>query len=162
MRRVEEIRNKKRRGGRKAPAELDEHDFLAAQAEIEAPPEDEVEGTFAPGEESADGPGHGALSADDALGLYLQQMGNIPMLNRAEETELARRLEKARARYRRAALSSWPVLARLVEVFARVQAGGLALDRVIDVVPSLGLTAEQVAARLPQQLEALRALQREA
>src|SRR5262245_9878109 len=41
---------------------------------------------------------------DDALGLYLRQMGAIPLLNRQQELDLARRLERARTRYRRAAL----------------------------------------------------------
>jgi RNA polymerase primary sigma factor len=162
MRRVEEVRRKKRRGGQKAPAELDQHGLLAAEGDFAPAPEGEFEGTFTPGEEDSAGPSNDNLSADDALGLYLQQMGSIPMLNREAETELAGRLERARARYRRAALSSWTVLARLVETFERTRAGGLALDRVIDAVPSRGLTAEAVAARLPRSLEALRALRREA
>src|SRR5262245_18925815 len=53
------------------------------------------------------------LSPDDALGLYLKQMGSIPMLSRTQETELAERLELARRRYRRAALSCWAVLAHV-------------------------------------------------
>src|SRR5947209_3486978 len=39
---------------------------------------------------------------DDALGLYLRQMGAIPLLDRDEERELAERLEFRRTRYRRA------------------------------------------------------------
>src|SRR5262245_46823356 len=63
---------------------------------------------------------------DDALGLYLRQMGAIPLLNRTEELALARRLETTRQRYRRAALSTWLTLGRVVETFERVQAGKLA------------------------------------
>src|SRR6516162_9029057 len=44
---------------------------------------------------------------DDALGLYLRQMGSIPLLNRQQELSLAQRLERARRRYRRAALANW-------------------------------------------------------
>ena len=44
---------------------------------------------------------------DDALGLYLRQMGSIPLLTREQELTLARRLETARRRYRRAILFSW-------------------------------------------------------
>src|SRR5688500_16730904 len=40
---------------------------------------------------------------DDALGLYLRQMGAIPLLNREQELSLARRLETARKRFRKAA-----------------------------------------------------------
>ena len=53
-------------------------------------------------------------SADDALGLYLKQMGAIPLLNRKQELELAQRLETVRSRFRHAALSSWYVLGRVL------------------------------------------------
>src|SRR5215468_10889240 len=39
---------------------------------------------------------------DDTLGLYLRQMGSIPLLNRKQELDLAQRLETARKRYRHA------------------------------------------------------------
>src|SRR5205823_3073752 len=59
--------------------------------------------------------------ADDALTLYLHQMGAISLLSRDKELELARRLEAARARYRHAVLFSWPVLGRLVEKFEQAR-----------------------------------------
>src|ERR1700730_7355579 len=36
---------------------------------------------------------------DDALGLYLRQMGAIPLLSRDQELSLAKRLEISRSRY---------------------------------------------------------------
>ena len=53
-------------------------------------------------------------SADDPLGLYLRQMGSIPLLSRQEELALAQQLETARRRYRRAALSCWLVIRHVV------------------------------------------------
>ena len=103
-----------------------------------------------------------SASAEDALGLYLKQMGAIPMLNRQQELELARKLEALRGRYRRAALYNWGVIAQAVDTFERVQAGGLPLERQIDVVPSLELTAERIRKRLPRHLRRLRALLDEA
>jgi RNA polymerase primary sigma factor len=94
-------------------------------------------------------------SADDALGLYLKQMGAIPLLNRKQELELAQRLEAARSRFRHAALSSWYVLGRVVETFERVKAGRLALDPTIDVVTSLNLSRERILGRIPGHLRAL-------
>src|SRR5512145_3346731 len=47
---------------------------------------------------------------DDSLGLYLRQMGAIPLLNRDQELALARKLERARSRFRRAVLSNWITL----------------------------------------------------
>jgi RNA polymerase primary sigma factor len=107
---------------------------------------------------AADAGDEGPNSPDDALGLYLRQMGAIPLLNREQELTLARRLELARKRYRHAALCSWEILARVVETFERIQAGTLAVDPSIDVVSSLGLTRENILARLPHNLRTLHKL----
>jgi RNA polymerase primary sigma factor len=95
-------------------------------------------------------------SPDDALGLYLRQMGAIPLLNREQELTLARRLERLRQRFRHAAFCSWEILGRVVETFDRIKAGTLAVDPNIDVVGSLGLTRENILARLPYHVRTLR------
>jgi RNA polymerase primary sigma factor len=92
---------------------------------------------------------------DDALGLYLRQMGAIPLLNREQELKLARELETARTRFRRSALSNWLTLSRVVDTMRRVQAGQLAIDPTIDVVTSLGLSRDRILARLPHNLRTL-------
>ena len=99
---------------------------------------------------------------DDTLGLYLRQMGAIPLLNRKEELDLSQRLETARKRYRHAALLSVYVLSRVQSTFERVQAGQLAVDPTIDVVTSLGLSREKILARMPHNLRTLRHLLDEA
>ncbi len=96
---------------------------------------------------------------DDSLGLYLRQMGAIPLLTRQEELTLARRLEHARKRFRVASLWGWPIIDRVVEMFAQVQAGQLAVDPTIDVVNSLGLSREQILSRMPHNLRTLRQVQ---
>src|SRR5262245_52385108 len=50
---------------------------------------------------------------DGALGLYLRQMGAIPLLSRQEELALATRLEQVRTRYRHAVLLNWSILQRV-------------------------------------------------
>src|SRR5437879_8739917 len=95
---------------------------------------------------------------DDTLGLYLRQMGAIPLLNRKEELDLSQRLETARKRYRHAALLSVYVLDRVRSTFERVQAGQLAVDPTIDVVTSLGISREKILARMPYNLRTLRHL----
>jgi RNA polymerase primary sigma factor len=121
----------------------------------------------ADGEELGAGPEDSAASAveadegqspDDALGLYLRQMGAIPLLTRDQELSLAQRLERARMRYRRAALCTWVVLRHVVETFERVRAGKLPVDPTIDVVTSLGLTREHILSRMPYNLRTLRRL----
>jgi RNA polymerase primary sigma factor len=98
------------------------------------------------------------VSTTDPFGLYLRQMGSIPMLNRQEERELTARLERLRRRFRRAALWSAGVLARVVDTFERIHAGGLPLERHIDEVPSLELTAERIRSQLGRYLRKLREL----
>jgi RNA polymerase primary sigma factor len=98
----------------------------------------------------------GGNSPDDALGLYLRQMGAIPLLNREQELRLARRLEFLRQRYRRAILSSWEILGRIVHTFERIQAGSLPIDPNIDVINSLKLTRENILARMPGHLRTIR------
>src|SRR5262245_49050469 len=55
--------------------------------------------------------------ADDSLGLYLRQMGAIPLLNRQQELALARRLERGRSRFRKSVLWSWYVLEQVAATF---------------------------------------------
>src|SRR5258708_13888584 len=71
--------------------------------------------------------GEDSHSPDDALGLYLRQMGSIPLLTRPQELTLAQRLEKARTRYRRAALFNWRTIGKVIETFEAVLAGQMAL-----------------------------------
>jgi len=97
-----------------------------------------------------------AQSPDDALGMYLRQMGAIPLLTREQELALARRLERLRERYRRAALSNWETLGRVLETFELIRAGKLAIDPMIDVVTSVGLTRDRIQARMPYNLRTLR------
>ncbi|MFO0877632.1 MAG: sigma-70 family RNA polymerase sigma factor [Gemmataceae bacterium] len=108
----------------------------------------------AEGEEGEDD----AHAPDDALGLYLRQMGAIPLLTRPQELALAVQLETQRWRYRHATLSCWHILVRVVETFERVQRGQLALDPTIDVVNTLGLTRENILKRMPHHLPTLRGL----
>jgi RNA polymerase primary sigma factor len=101
------------------------------------------------------------VAADHALGLYLRQMGSIPLLDRQQEGELTQCVERLRQRYRHAGLCSWPVLNRLVETFTDIEAGLLRLERHIDEVPSLGVSRERVRQRLPGHLAELRRLVQE-
>lgn len=94
--------------------------------------------------------------ADDALGLYLRQMGSIPMLKRADEIEVAKRLERVRDRFRFAALRSGYVLSKAFHVFEAVQAGQLPIDPQIDVVTTANLRRDQILKRLPFHLATLR------
>lgn len=131
-----------------APSSSAHDDVEADDSETE-----EKEQVTAPTDEIAeDTDNHGA---DDSLGLYLRQMGAIPLLNREQELTLARRLEHHRNRYRHAALVAWLTLERVRATFERVQAGQLSIDPTIDVVASLGLSRQHILARMPHNLKTL-------
>jgi RNA polymerase primary sigma factor len=116
--------------------------------------EDEVEEAPA---KAADefGPG-----ADDALGLYLRQMGAIRLLNKDQEHTLAKRLDVRRARFRRAALTAAHVIGRARQQFERVAAGQTALDPTIDVYsdPRMALARQQIIDRMKPHLETVKNL----
>ncbi|MBY0458472.1 MAG: sigma-70 family RNA polymerase sigma factor [Gemmataceae bacterium] len=97
---------------------------------------------------------------DDALGLYLRQMGSIPLLDRQKEVALAKRLEHHRNRFRGAALLCPRLLSRVLEKFEQIAAGDTPIDPHIDAYssPDLRLTRAQVQARLHTDLPTLRAL----
>src|SRR5437764_10472794 len=67
--------------------------------------EDDEDDEKEPREEAA-----GSNGPDDALGVYLRQMGAIPLLNRKQELDLAQKLERHRVRFRKAALANWLTL----------------------------------------------------
>jgi len=126
-------------------------DDTALEPELSPNPSDEPEPVAE--DEYAGGP-------DDALGLYLRQMGSIPLLNKEKELALARKLEHHRNRFRFAALLCPQVLARVAEKFAQIAAGQTPIDPNVDVYSSdaLKLTRVQITARLGVNLPTLKTL----
>ncbi len=105
--------------------------------------------------EELEGAGHGP---DDALGLYLRQMGAIPLLNRTNEIEVAQRLERTRNRFRIATLRCRFVIHKAITMFEKISAGQTALDPNVDVVSTSNLRRDQILARMPGHLRTLRNL----
>jgi len=127
-----------------ADEETDLEDEAAPAAEAEVATEDESSGS----------------GADDALGLYLRQMGAIPLLNREKELALARKLEHHRNRFRRAALLCVRVLNRVADKFESIAGGQTPIDPHVDVYssPELKLSRLQILARLGKNLFTLKRL----
>jgi RNA polymerase primary sigma factor len=96
--------------------------------------------------------------SSDPIRMYLSQMSNIPLLTRAEEIRLAKKIELTRKRFRRNMLRSFAALEATVKTLERVQAGELPFDRTIKVSLTERLTKEQVQARMPHNLPLLRHL----
>jgi len=97
---------------------------------------------------------------DDTLGLYLRQMGAIPLLTRDKELSLAQRLEHHRNRFRAAALLCPRVLGRLLEKFEQIAAAETPIDPNVDVYSSgeLRLSRIQIIARLTRNLNTIKSL----
>ncbi len=99
--------------------------------------------------------------SDDPVRMYLTQMAEIPLLSRPEEIDLARRIERARRRFRRSVLECDYALRATVEVLEKVRAGELPFDRTIKISLTEQLSKEQITARMPQNLKTLEHLIRE-
>ena len=72
-------------------------------------------------------------ATDDPVRMYLMQMGQIPLLNRAEEIASAKEIERTRCRFRHSMLATDYVLQGAVEFLEKVRDGQLRLDRTIEV-----------------------------
>src|SRR6185369_8684213 len=85
----------------------------------------------------------------DPIRLYLAQMSSIPLLTRAEEISLAKKIEVTRKRFRRALLACDFALRATVETLKQVHRGELPFDRTIKVSLTEQLTKDQILARMP-------------
>jgi len=93
--------------------------------------------------------------SDDPIRMYLTQMAEIPLLSRAEEIALAKKIEVTRKRFRRTVLGCNYALAATVRVLKDVNSGVLPFDRTIKVSLTERLTKEQIMARMPHNLATL-------
>ena len=69
---------------------------------------------------------------DDSVRRYLREIGSVPLLTRAQEVELARRMERGKIRLQRAISRSALVQRQVVELLAQVGAGAVELDELIE------------------------------
>ena len=91
-------------------------------------------------------------AGNDPIRMYLAQMAEIPLLTRAEEISLAKKIEVTRKRFRRAILGCSYSLQATVETLRRVHEGKLPFDRTIKVSLTERLTKEQIQSRMPFNL----------
>jgi len=102
--------------------------------------------------------GGDANQTDDPVRMYLMQMGQIPLLNRAEEVESAKAIEKARFLYRNSMLATDYVLQGAVSALEKVRDGQLRLDRTIEVSVTNLSEKKRIMQRLVPNLATLRHL----
>ncbi len=109
-------------------ATLDAHDIELREEPVAAP-------------EESDGKGSTDVlpeKIDDPVRMYLTQMGEIPLLIRAEELLLAKKIEISRQRYQREVFGSGLAQGRAVKIIDDVLRGDIALDKAVKVTPSGG------------------------
>jgi len=96
--------------------------------------------------------------SDDPVRMYLTQMGEIPLLTRAQEIHLARQIETTRAQFRAKLLECEYVCQQAYRVLVRVHKGELPFDRTVQVSVTDRLEKEQILGRLPHNLRTLEVL----
>jgi RNA polymerase primary sigma factor len=69
---------------------------------------------------------------DDSVRRYLREIGSVPLLTRAQEVELARRMERGNTRREKALCRSALVQQRVVDLIAQIGAGSVEQDEVIE------------------------------
>ncbi len=105
--------------------------------------------------EDAASEGGSESQIDDPVRMYLMQMGEIPLLNRAQEIESAKRIEFTRRRFRHSMLASDYLLQGAVALLEKVRAGQLRLDRTIEVSVTNTAGKKKILARLGPNLKTL-------
>lgn len=103
----------------------------------------------------------GENNTDDPVRMYLMQMGQIPLLTRAEEIAAAKEIESTRQRYRHSMLATDYVLEGAVNALEKVRDGELRLDRTIEVSVTNTTEKKNIMRRLQPNLKTLRHLLRE-
>lgn len=93
--------------------------------------------------------------SEDPVRMYLTQMGEIPLLTRAEEIRLAKRIEITRRHFRARLLECDYVIQMAFKVLKRVHNGELPFDRTVQVSVTDRLEKEQILGRLPHNLTTL-------
>jgi len=154
-------RNGKVNGSGKHRHDFDsESDFEAAD---DLPLEDEAIDAPHEGDDDLDHlPEEGSSEShiDDPIRMYLMQMGEIPMLNRADEISSARRIEESRTVFRNLMLGNDFVLQGAIELLEKVQSGELRLDRTIEISVTNTSEKKRTLKRLAPNLETIKHLMR--
>jgi RNA polymerase primary sigma factor len=130
-----------------------EEPFEEFGAVVEELPEEEAEAPDQHGDDTVD-------ATDDPIRMYLMQMGEIPLLDRAEEIASAKKIERARVKYRHSMLATDYVLQGAADALEKVRDGVLRLDRTIEVSVTNTAEKKRILKRLGPNVKTLRHLLR--
>jgi RNA polymerase primary sigma factor len=94
---------------------------------------------------------------DDPVRMYLTQMGEIPLLTRPQEIELAKKIEITRKIFRSRVLESDYCLQSAVDILKQVGEGDLPFDRTMKISTAEGMADKgTIGQRIPTNLESVR------
>ncbi|MCE9545439.1 MAG: sigma-70 family RNA polymerase sigma factor [Planctomycetia bacterium] len=99
--------------------------------------------------------GSAVVSTEDPVRMYLMQMGEIPMLSRAEEVSSAKKIEATQRRYRNHMLASDFMLQGALSLLCKVRDGQLRIDRTIEVSVTNTAEKKRILRRLGPNLKTL-------
>ncbi len=91
----------------------------------------------------------------DPVRMYLIQMGEIPLLSREEELQIAKKIELTRKRFRRTVLECGVAIGEAIGILDEVREGELAFDRTLTTNSYEELGKIEISSRLPANLETL-------
>ena len=95
---------------------------------------------------------------DDPVRMYLTQMGEIPLLDRAKEISLAKKIEVTRRWFRRKVLECDFALRAVVEILNRVHREEMPFDRTIKISQTEKLEKDMILKRMPHNLRTVEPL----
>jgi RNA polymerase primary sigma factor len=97
-----------------------------------------------------------AQRVDDPVRMYLTQMGEIPLLSREQEINLAMQIEETRDAFREKLLESDAAIAMTVDMLRAVHMGDAPFDKTLKTgSPEIEFDKEEIIKRLPENVETL-------
>ncbi len=136
-----------------SPAHVEDHeiDDIEDHADDESPADDDANDF---GDQELAG-SVGSDRIEDPVRIYLMQMGEIPLLTRAEEIDSAKQIDRTRRKYRLTLLANDFMLQGAVALLKKVRDGELRLDRTVDVSVTDAAQKKRIMARLLPNLKTL-------